>query len=80
MQGQALAPSDKDIKKAKRLCGWLGWLGAHRLYIGYIGTGLIWACTAGLFMVGWLYDYLKISSGTFIDTFGRPIMERKDIH
>ena len=80
MTGEAIAPSDHDFKKIRRLCRWWGWLGLHRLRMGYIGTGFLWMFTFGLFLFGWLYDSIKISSGTFLDKFGRPVSIRTDIH
>ncbi|MBI4692528.1 MAG: NINE protein [Gammaproteobacteria bacterium] len=34
----------------------LGLFGAHRFYLGKWLTGLLWLCTGGLFLAGWLYD------------------------
>lgn len=34
----------------------LGLLGFHRLYLGKWVTGIVWLCTGGLFLAGWLYD------------------------
>jgi DNA polymerase III epsilon subunit-like protein len=35
-----------------------GWLGAHRFYVGKIGTGMLYLFTFGLFGVGWAFDVL----------------------
>ncbi|WP_407434494.1 NINE protein [Treponema sp.] len=40
------------------LCFFLGYLGAHRFYEGKVGTGILWACTGGLFLVGWAIDFI----------------------
>ena len=33
-----------------------GLLGFHRFYLGKWVTGIVWLCTGGLFLAGWLYD------------------------
>jgi TM2 domain-containing membrane protein YozV len=33
-----------------------GFMGAHRFYYGRQVTGVIWFCTAGLLLVGWIID------------------------
>lgn len=38
------------------LLAFLGVFGIHRFYMGKWLTGLIWMCTGGLFLLGWLYD------------------------
>lgn len=50
------ASGNTDYTVAWALLTFLGVLGIHRFYMGKIGTGLIWLCTAGLFGIGLLYD------------------------
>lgn len=38
-----------------------GVLGVHRMYLGKWITGVLWLCTGGLFLVGYLYDYLTLN-------------------
>lgn len=38
------------------LCLSLGWLGGHKFYEGKFGVGLLYICTFGLFMIGWIID------------------------
>jgi hypothetical protein len=55
------------------LCLFFGWLGFHRFYVGKTGTGLIWLCTGGMFVVGWAFDFLTILFGGFTDKAGQPL-------
>lgn len=52
----------------------LGYLGVHRFYVGKTGSGIVWLFTMGLFGIGWIYDIIKIASGTFRDGLGLPIV------
>ena len=45
-----------DYTVAWLLLTFLGILGLHRFYLGKWGTGLLWMCTGGLFLFGYLYD------------------------
>lgn len=47
-------PTDYTIAWA--LLTFLGVFGLHRFYMGKWLTGLIYLCTGGLFLVGYLYD------------------------
>ena len=38
-----------------------GPLSIQRFYMGKIITGIIWLCTGGLFLIGYLYDYLTLN-------------------
>ena len=55
------------------LCLFLGYLGAHRFYVGKSGTGIIWLLTVGLGGIGWLVDLLLILFGSFRDKAGYPL-------
>jgi TM2 domain-containing membrane protein YozV len=43
------------------LLTFLGLFGVHRFYMGKIFTGLLYLCTGGLFLVGYLYDFLTLN-------------------
>ena len=57
------------------LCIFLGYLGAHKFYVGKIGGGLLYLLTGGLFGLGWLIDIIVIATGHFQDGFGLVIRE-----
>jgi TM2 domain-containing membrane protein YozV len=52
------------------LCLILGGLGAHRFYVGKIGTGLLMLFTLGGFGLWWLIDVILIVTGSFKDKEG----------
>ena len=54
----------KNVCVAYILWAFLGYFGAHRFYLGYIGTGILWFFTCGLFGIGWLIDLCLIPSLT----------------
>lgn len=43
------------------LLTFLGFLGAHRFYMGKILTGVIWLLTGGLLGVGYAYDFWTLN-------------------
>lgn len=52
------------------LCVILGVFGAHRFYVGKIGTGLLYLFTWGLFGIGWLADVIILLLGKPCDKRG----------
>ena len=50
-----------DYNLAWILLTFLGIFGIHRLYLGKWLTALLWFCTGGLFLVGYLYDYWTLN-------------------
>lgn len=67
-------PSEKSRAVALALCVPLGVFGAHRFYVGKIGTGLLQLCTLGGLGLWYLYDLITIASGEFRDVDGRRVM------
>ena len=65
--------SDKSKKTAIWLCIFLGIFGAHHFYVGRIGRGILYICTAGLFLFGWFVDLISIANGSFRDNVGAPL-------
>ena len=63
-------PLQKKRSVALLLCLFLGCLGAHRFYVGKIGTGILYLFTFGLFGIGWLVDFFSILFGSFRDKYG----------
>jgi TM2 domain-containing membrane protein YozV len=43
------------------LLTYLGTLGIHRLYLGRIGTGILYMCTFGLLFLGVLWDFWHLN-------------------
>ena len=58
---------------AALLCIFLGYLGAHRFYVGKVGTGILWLLTAGLGGIGLFVDFFMILFGAFKDKQGNKI-------
>jgi hypothetical protein len=57
------------------LCFFLGWAGAHRFYVGKIGTGILMLLTGGVFGVLWLIDFILLIVGAFTDKAGNRLTE-----
>ena len=69
----AAGESQKQKLVALLLCFFLGALGAHRFYVGKIGTGILWLLTIGLFGIGVLVDLIMIITGSFKDSKGMDL-------
>ena len=59
--GRRFAPGRYDYSVAWLLQTFVGVLGIHRFYLGKIVTGVIWLLTGGLFLLGYLYDFLTLN-------------------
>jgi hypothetical protein len=51
----------------------LGVFGAHRFYVGKIGSGVFQACTFGGLGIWWMYDLIMVASGSFRDVKSRRV-------
>jgi TM2 domain-containing membrane protein YozV len=56
------------------LCFFLGVFGAHRFYVGKIGTGILQIVTLGGLGIWSLVDFILIIVGAFKDKQGRPVL------
>lgn len=53
------------------LAWFLGLFGVHRFYTGHVLLGFVYLFTAGLFILGYLFDLLMITFGSYKDKKGR---------
>ncbi len=67
--------SDKSKRAAFKKCLFGGWFGLHQYYVGRIGKGLLYTCTLGLFLFGWIIDLISIKTGSFCDNTGAPLRQ-----
>lgn len=68
-------PELKKRTTAMILCIFLGCFGAHRFYVGKIGTGVLWLLTMGFCGIGALIDLICIIGGTFTDEMGNTLYD-----
>ena len=63
----------KKKSVALLLCIAFGFAGAHYIYVGRKATGILYAATGGLFMLGVLKDIYLIMTGNFLDAEGHRL-------
>ena len=64
--------SRKSKMVALILCslGFIGLAGFHKMYVGKIGSGILYFFTFGWFFIGTIIDTISILGGTFKDQYG----------
>lgn len=65
-----MSPDDVSPRSrlvAVLLCLFLGWVGAHRFYVGKTGTAILMLCTLGGFGIWVMVDIVFIACGIFRD-------------
>ena len=67
--------TDKRILPAFLLCFFLGIFGAHRFYVGKVGTGIAQIFTVGGLGLWTLFDLILILTGSFTDKNGVKITQ-----
>jgi TM2 domain-containing membrane protein YozV len=65
--------SDKKFLPALLLAFFLGAFGAHRFYVGKIGTGVLQLVTCGGAGIWAIVDIIMIATGSFTDKEGRKL-------
>lgn len=71
MEGSNISPKSRLV--ALLLCFFLGALGAHRFYVGKVGTGVIMLLTLGGCGIWYLVDLIMIVVGVFTDQQRRRV-------
>ena len=73
VSGGGMVYPQKSKITALILAIFLGGFGAHRFYVGKVGTGLLYLCTAGIGGIGWFIDIILILTGSFRDKANMPL-------
>lgn len=68
-------PPRKSKMLALLLCilGFFGFAGVHRIYVGKVGSGILYFFTGGICGVGTIIDLILILTGGFRDSYGQPV-------
>ena len=69
-------PARKNKMIALILCilGFFGLAGLHRMYVGKVGSGVLYLFTYGFCLIGTILDLISILSGGFRDSYGQPLV------
>jgi len=65
--------STRRILPAVLLLVFVGWLGAHRFYVGKVGTAILFILTLGGLGLWWLIDLIMLLVGSFTDKDGNQL-------
>jgi restriction system protein len=66
----AVTESPKSKGIALLLVFFFGPLGLHHFYVGKVGLGILYLLTFGLFLIGWVFDFITIALGNYKDKNG----------
>ena len=56
------------------ILGFFGLGGLHRMYVGKVGSGVLYLFTYGICGIGTVLDLISILSGGFRDSYGKPLV------
>lgn len=73
LKGEFVMENKKNWVVTLLLCLFLGGIGAHRFYVGKIGTGILQLITCGGCGIWSLIDLIIIIMGKFTDNDGNEI-------
>jgi len=65
--------SDRSFGVTFLLCLFFGGIGAHRFYVGKVGTGFLMMFTLGGLGIWTIIDFVMICMQTFKDSQGKTI-------
>lgn len=74
-EAASFEPSPRLRSVALALSVVLGFIGAHRHYVGKTGTAIAQLLTLGGLGLWWLYDIILIGTGEFTDKQGRLVLK-----